>query len=114
MGVQAVPQACATVVLPEGLVQLVQFGHQRQADVQVHLQVLQPLPQFGESRSDGREIREDLSEHPRRMQPSTAHGIFFVTMQLDRPDFNSDILAHPSFRISNKKMFSAGLKTALD
>lgn len=37
VGVQAVLRTCYAVVLPEGLVQLIHFGHQGQTDVQVHL-----------------------------------------------------------------------------
>lgn len=40
VGVQAVFGACDVVVFPEGLVQLVYFRHERQTNVQVHLQIL--------------------------------------------------------------------------
>ena len=54
VGEQAVLRA--GVVLPEDLLHLVQLRGQRQPDVQVHLQVLQPLLQLREGRSGERDV----------------------------------------------------------
>lgn len=50
VGGQAILRMHNAVIVPEGLEELVQIGDQGQADVQVHLQVLQPLLQLGEGR----------------------------------------------------------------
>lgn len=42
------------VLVPEGLEELVQLGDHGKADVQVHLQVLQPFLQLGEGRPGGK------------------------------------------------------------
>lgn len=54
---QAVFSTQHAVVFPECFVQHVQLRHQGQSDVQVHLQVLQPLLQLSESRAVGKENR---------------------------------------------------------
>lgn len=64
VNVQTVFGPSDVVFLPEGLVQLFHFRHEWQAHVQVHLQVLQPSLQFGESRAT--DVEETVSFQTQR------------------------------------------------